>query len=99
VVAKDDALIKDNGKLRVSVEHDFIQSVEYANVLASTLLEAYRQSLYNVSIQARGNIGLYLGQKIQVNDSRMNTNYQYITQRQTINWNGALSATVDGKKI
>ena len=99
VVAKDDALIKDNGKLRVSVEHDFIQSVAYANVLASTLLEAYKQSLYDVSIQARGNIGLYLGQKVQVNDSRMNTNYQYITQRQTINWNGALSATVDGKKI
>lgn len=99
VIAKDDALIKDNGKLRVSVEHDFIQSVAYANVLASTLLEAYKQSLYDVSIQARGNIGLYLGQKIQVNDSRMNTNYQYITQRQTINWNGALSATVDGKKI
>ena len=99
VVAKDDILIRDNGKQRVSVEHDFIQTNQYAQLLATTLLDAYKQSIYDVSIQSRGNIGLFLGQKVQVNDSKMNTNYQYITQRQTINWNGSLNATVDGKKI
>lgn len=99
VVAKDDVLIRDNGKQSVTISHDFIQDSYYAQTLASTLLDAYKQSMYDVSIQARGNMGLFLGHKIQVNDSKMNTNYQYITQRQTINWNGSLSATVDGKKI
>lgn len=98
-VAKDDDLIRDNGKLKVSISHDFIQKYSYAQELATTLLNAYKQSLYDVSIEARGNIGLYLGTKIQVNDSKMNTQYEYITRRQIIKWNGALSATIEGKKI
>lgn len=98
-IAKDDDLIRDNGKLKASINHDFIQKYSYAQELATTLLDAYKQSLYDVSIEARGNIGLYLGTKIQVNDSKMNTQYEYITRRQTIKWNGALSATIEGKKI
>lgn len=98
-IAKDDDLIRDNGKLKASISHDFIQRYSYAQELATTLLNVYKQSLYDVSIEARGNIGLYLGTKIQVNDSKMNTQYEYITRRQTIKWNGALSATIEGKKI
>jgi hypothetical protein len=98
-IAKDASLINDNGKLKVSVAHDFIQTTAYAQTLATTLLNAYKQSLYDVSMQAKGDIGLAIGQKIQVNDIKMNTAYQYTTQRQAIEWNGALGATIDGKRI
>ena len=97
--AKDDISIRDNGRLQANVEHDFIQSLSYAQGLAETLLESYSGSSQDVSINSRGNIGLYLGHKIQVNDERMNTHYDYITQRQAISWNGALNAVIDGKKV
>lgn len=98
-VAKDDALIKENGTLKTSIGHDFIQSTVYAQSLAQNLLNGYRDARYDVKLTCRGNIGVYLKQKVNIEDSKMNTTKTYVVKRQTIDWNGALSAITECKNL
>lgn len=99
IVAKDIDLIRDDGMLKTPIGHDFIQTSNYAQTLADSLLAAYKESRYDVSLDCRGNIGILLGEKINVLDSKKNQNLPYAVKRQSIKWDGYLSATVEGKKL
>lgn len=98
-VAKDDELIKENGTLKTSITHDFIQNTLYAKQLAANLLSGYKESKYDVKLNCRGNIGLSLRQKVNVEDYRLKTIKPYVIKRQSIDWDGSLKATVEGKNI
>jgi len=99
VYSKDADQIRDNGIIRTSITHDFIQTRSYATQLSNTLLSAYLNSIRNVDVYSRGDIALLIGQVIEVIDDKMNTDYKYITQRQNLKWNGSLSVDISGKKI
>jgi hypothetical protein len=94
-VAKDDDLILDDGEIKISVKHDFIQSNEYAQQLANQLLSTYKDSKYNIVIQNRGHIGLQLGDRVAVQDLTQ----QYGITRQTIKWDGFLEGSTEGKVL
>jgi len=97
--AKDDQLIREDGELRVRVEHDFIQSSSYAQQLANDLLNTYKVSRYDVVLESRGNIALDLLDKIKAPGPGSQTIHQYAVIRQDIKWAGSLEATVEGRRL
>jgi len=99
LVAKDDDLIREDGKIRVPIDHDFIQSTTYAQQLANEVLNTYKQSTYDIALENRGDISLNLADRVLVRDSRTNTEREYIVTRQTLSWAGYLEATTEGKLL
>jgi hypothetical protein len=96
-VAKDDRLIHDDGMIKQSHEHPFIQSRQYAQCLAGKILSLYKNSKSDISLQTRGHITLRLGDNIQVT-TKDNAPEKYMVTRQTTDWDGALSGTLEGIK-
>lgn len=99
VVAQDAQLIRDDGKIKVPINHDFIQTTVYAQSLADEILATYGAARYDVSLNNRGQVALRLGDKVLVNDTRENLSVPYMVTRQNISWDGALSAVTEGKKL
>ena len=97
VIAKDDQLIKEDGKIRVAIQHDFIQSTSYAQSLSTTILNAYKSARYDVTIENRGHIDLSLGDKVNVIEPTRTA--QYMVSRQRYEWSGYLQATTEGKML
>jgi hypothetical protein len=95
LISKDDNLIRDTGEVKVSVEHEFIQDLNYAKTLADTLLDKYKDSAQDATLETRGNIALLLGDKVVIKED----NKEYMVQRQHLLWDGSLEATVDAKKL
>jgi hypothetical protein len=95
VNTKDNILIRDDGEISITIDNPFIQDNTYATSLASQLLEVSKDSKYNAVLNCRGHIGLQPSDVITINESIDN----YVIVRQQTNWNGALSATVECKKL
>lgn len=92
-VAKDDSAIQQDGKVKVTVDHDFIQGSVYAQSLADQILATYKSGRYDVTLQNRGQPALRLGDKFTY-DGR-----EYSTTRQKITWAGYLEVETEGKKL
>jgi len=99
IVAKDDTLIREEGKIKATIQHDLIQSTEYAETLASNLLVQFKNSRHDIVMNTRGNIALDLGDKVSAPSHLQDVVYEYMVKRQEVKWNGSLEATVEGKKI
>lgn len=99
VVAKDDQSIRDLGKIKATVQHDFIQTKSYAQALANELLQLCKASRQDIVIAARGNIALKLGDRIAAPGYFQGVTTEYMVKRQEIEWAGYLEATVEGQKI
>ena len=98
-IAQDADLIREDGKTVATVSHDFIQTQVYAQQLATDLLALYKNSLYNTVLDSRGNVALLLGDRFVSPGYLHETDYEYMTTRQIIDWNGSLMATIESKKI
>lgn len=98
LTAVDTMSKKEDGTQKITISSELIQNRVYAQSLADSLLLAYKEARHDVAMECRGNIGLQLGQKIAVNDTYDNA-IPYVVKRQHINWDGALDATVEGKRI
>lgn len=97
-LAKDDIAIRDDGKIKVTIEHKFIQDSNYALLLATDILNTYKNSRYDVVLDNRGCIALRLGDNTRLKDTNENTADSYMVSRQNVQWNGVLSAITEGKK-
>ena len=97
-LAKDDIAIRDDGKIKITIEHPFIQSTPYALMLATDILGTYKNSRYDVVLDNRGCIALRLGDNTGLKDTNENTADSYMVSRQNVTWNGFLSAVTEGKK-
>lgn len=98
-VAKDDAGILADGLSKTEIDQPLIQNYTYASTLANAVLTNYKASRYDVNLNCRGNIAVYLGQKIQVEDLKYNKTEAYAIKRQTWDWNGAFKANVECRKL
>lgn len=98
-IAKDDSLILEDGKIRVEIAHDFIQEIGYAQQLANTVLNTFKSSRYDATIDNRGNIALNLGDRVTILESYDGSKSEYVTTRQKIDWDGALEAVTEVKKL
>jgi hypothetical protein len=97
VISEDSLSVIEDGRSRVTIDCPFVQTVEYAKSLADEVLHAYSNERQNVTVDARGDIGLTVGDPIDV-QTEYNTDL-YTIFRQDITWDGALSAKIDGKKL
>jgi hypothetical protein len=98
LTAKDIASMREEGTQKTTIAHEFIQDSIYAQSLADNLLAAYKESRHDVSMECRGDIGLYLGQQILVTDTD-DQSTPYVVKRQNLIWDGGLEATVEGKRL
>jgi hypothetical protein len=93
LISKDDQMIKDDGKVAVNMEHDFIQNSQYGQQLAETILDLYKDSRSDVTLENRGFPTLRLGDRTTYKDS------EYSVVRQNLDWFGYLSAVTECKKL
>jgi hypothetical protein len=95
VTAEDALSIKDNGRMQVTVDHEFIQTREQAQSLADRILAAYKEGRQDIVMSDRGNVAVRLGDRIEVMENgELST---YAVTRQDITWDGALSGSTEGK--
>jgi len=97
--AKDEQMIIDDGELKETIEHDFIQNIDYAQQLAESLLESYKYSQQDAIYETRGDIALQLGDRVRSEGYMAGNLSDYMVVRQHLRWNGTLEATVESKKI
>lgn len=93
--ALDSTEVLDNGEIATRLTNVFIQDREYAQELADAIIVLFKSSRQDISLDARGHIGLLLGDRVTV----AGKTEQYMISRQEINWVGALSASIEGKII
>jgi hypothetical protein len=98
-VAQDASLIRVDGKIKATVSHQFIQDVVYAQTLADTILNTYKQARYDVVLRNRGDIAIHLGNRISVEDGASGESFDYVMTRQQLNWVGYLEANTEGKRL
>jgi len=99
--AKDDASIRDNGRLRFEFPaNHLVQSLPVAQQIADGLLASYKDPRRDVRLEWLGNPALELGDLITVPESPDRTRRGYfIVVRQELTWAGALTATLEGRRI
>ncbi len=77
----------------------FIQSYARAKEIADALLASYKDPRRDVTIECRGNILLGLGSRIMAPEYLNGSLADYTIVRQTLRWDGGLTATIVAQKI
>ncbi|MNP05102.1 hypothetical protein D3C76_970450 [compost metagenome] len=95
VIAEDSQSIMEDGILATSISHPFIQTKAAATTLANTVLNTYKEARYDITIQDRGNAAVQLADRLLVLNEQRNA--EYMVTRMDFTWDGALSATTEGK--
>jgi hypothetical protein len=92
-IARDEASITENGVLRYEFPaNPLVQKLDQAQAIADALLASVKDSRRDIEVDWRGNPALLLGDRITVK------NQDYHVIRQEIDWAGALSARLTGRK-
>jgi len=101
VIKKDNQSITTNGlqTLTEPYESPFIQTEAQATTIAQTLLTSCKDPRRDIKIAARGDIALYLGDRVSAPEYK-NVNYtDYIVIRQEFTWNGGLQCDTTGRRV
>jgi len=100
-IAQDVTSIRDNGKQALSepITSEFIQTQERAQQIADTLLAAYKDPRRDITLDARGNIALRLGDRVTAPDYRDQVKGDYYILRQELAFDGGLRVRVEAQKI
>lgn len=98
-VAKDQTAIQQDGKIPISINHEFIQNTVYAQQLSALLLNKFSSSKHDLILDARGDFSLKLGDKATFTNTLLDTVSNYMIKRQDIVWDGSLRATIEGQII
>ena len=97
VIKKDDASIKDVGEKRyIFPVNPLVQTVQDAEDIADILLAYYKEPRRDLDMDWRGNPALLLGDRITVTDN--NEQNDYFVVRQELEFDGALRASLNGRK-
>jgi hypothetical protein len=93
-IARDEASITENGVLRYEFPaNPLVQTLAQAQAIADTLLASVKDARRDIEVEWRGNPALLLGDRVTVK------NQDYHIIRQEIEWAGALSARLTGRKV
>jgi hypothetical protein len=93
VIARDEASILENGVLRYEFPaNPLVQTLDQAQAIADTLLASVKEPRRDIEVDWRGNPALELGDRVTVKGK------DYHVIRQEIDWAGALSARLTGRK-
>jgi hypothetical protein len=98
-VAQDTTSINENGKVTKSISHDFIQTLDRAQSISDSILDAYKDPRNDIEMDTRGHVSLQLGDKITAPGFDLGTTDDYYIVRQETRWDGALSAKIKGLKV
>jgi hypothetical protein len=92
-IARDEASILENGVLRYEFPaNPLVQTLDQAQAIADTLLASVKEPRRDIEVDWRGNPALLLGDRVTVKGK------DYHVIRQEIDWAGALSARLTGRK-
>lgn len=97
-IAKDDNSIADNGKLKYTLENDFIQSLDLAQQIADNILAVYANPSRDVELDIRGNFALEVADRIKIIDAITSLNHDIHIYRQQLEYDGGLKARISGRK-
>ena len=93
-VARDEASILENGKLTYEFPaNPLVQTLSQAQAIADALLASVKDPRRDIEMEWRGNPALLLGDRVTVKGK------DYHVIRQEIEWTGALSARLTGRKV
>jgi hypothetical protein len=93
-IARDEASIIENGVLRYEFPaNPLVQTLAQAQAIADTLLASVKDPRRDIEVDWRGNPALLLGDRVTVKGQ------DYDIIRQEIDWAGALSARLTGRKV
>lgn len=92
-IARDETSITENGVLRYEFpENPLVQTLSQAQAIADALLASVKDPRRDIEVDWRGNPALLLGDMVTVKGQ------DYHTIRQEIEWAGALSARLTGRR-
>jgi hypothetical protein len=93
-IARDETSITENGALRFEFPaNPLVQTLSQAQAIADALLASVKDPRRDLEVDWRGNPALLLGDRITVKGK------DYHVIRQEIDWAGALSARLTGRKV
>lgn len=92
-VARDELSIKEHGVQKLTIENEFIQTVERAQAIANGILSVLKDPRHDLSLDARGNIALQLSDRVRA------WGEEYFIVRQELDWAGSLSAKIKARKV
>ena len=93
--------VADAGPIRLdtTIEGDFIQTLSYAQTLATEILQRFSLTQSDVTLETTGHIALPVGSRIQLLSANETTSRDYMLIRQDLLWDGGLSSIVEGRTI
>jgi len=93
-IARDETSITENGVLRFEFpENPLVQTLSQAQAIANALLASVKNPRRDIELDWRGNPALLLGDQVTIKGK------DYHVIRQEIEWDGALSARLTGRKV
>jgi hypothetical protein len=93
-IARDEDSITENGVLRYEFPaNPLVQTLAQAQAIADTLLASVKDPRRDIEVEWRGNPALLLGDRVTVKGK------DYHVIRQELEWTGALSARLTGRKV
>ena len=93
-MARDEASILENGLLTYEFPaNPLVQTLDQAQAIADALLASVKDPRRDIEMEWRGNPALLLGDRVTVKGK------DYHVIRQEIEWTGALSARLTGRKV
>ncbi|MNU34914.1 hypothetical protein D3C71_235010 [compost metagenome] len=101
VVTVEDAIsIRDEGKYTYEIlDNEFIQDTTLAQQIATLILNTYKDPRHDAILETRGHVALTLGDRVSVPDYGNQGVTDYTIVRQSLSWDGSLSAVVEAQKI
>lgn len=95
-IAADETSIRESSRLRYTYPHNhLVQTLSRAQTVANTLLRLYRHPRRDLTMDWRGNPALMLGDMVITKEHEDWLRYWVI--RQELNYDGALSARLEGR--
>ena len=88
-----------NGMNKTNYDFELVQGISAAQQLSDDLFNLLKFNRFNIQLDCRGHIGLELGDVFKYYDSKYDAYNTYTLTRQTLDWDGALSSTVEARRI
>jgi len=100
-IARDEASILENGVLRYEFPaNPLVQTLDQAQAIADALLASVKDPRRDIEMEWRGNPALELGDIVSiVTNSVKDRRGTFTIIRQEIEWAGALSARLTGRRM
>ncbi len=101
IIIRDDQSITENGPLRYEFPaNPLVQTLRQARDIATGLLTSVKIARRDVEMEWRGNPALELGDPVVVvTDAKQERRSEYTIIRQEMEWLGALSARLTGRRL